>query len=314
MFRHIVSLCMLPALALPASAALVETVQSGVSEIRINGVLANEDSDAQTDGDVSVFARVGNATTPEVRAAARARVTGEMAANVRLDDKFQFSHTQVSEAISVATLKVTVAPDTVFLRNAVLDFLLPPSFVEVTSSGELQDNALEMVLFADLRVCFDTLCSSTDSRFSFQTTLTASWQEFDFSIQTEGEPGLDLSALEAPTVTDAGGPGVGFMRTTTLEFATFEGHLDLGLIPIGLPLTLEYQMQARGSGRMAANIGLAAINDPFILSTDPIQPGMALNIAVAPAVVPLPAAWLVLASGSLLTGALARRGARRPSA
>jgi hypothetical protein len=32
--------------------------------------------------------------------------------------------------------------------------LLPPSFLEVTSTAEVPSNALEMVILADLRVCF----------------------------------------------------------------------------------------------------------------------------------------------------------------
>jgi hypothetical protein len=99
-----------------------------------------------------------------------------------------------------------------------------------------------------------------------------------------------------------------FLRTTTIDFPAFHGHLDLGLIPAGVPLTVEYQMQARGSGLLLANIGLAAINDPFLLSTDPVQPGVALDLAVAPAApVPAPATWMLLLAGLALAPAFARR-------
>ncbi len=174
----------------------------------------------------------------------------------------------------------------------------------------MRSNALEMVLLASLRVCFATICGIGDEQFGFQSILTASWQAFNNSINVDGDAALDLSPLQNPTVTDVGGPGPNpeLLRTTTIDFPAFQGHLDLGLIPAGVPLTLEYQMQARGSGLLLANIGLAAINDPFLLSTDPVLPGVALDLAVAPqAPVPVPATWMLLLAGLALVPAFARR-------
>ena len=52
----------------------------------------------------------------------------------------------------------------------------------------------------------------------------------------------------------------GWLRTVTVDFPAFTGHLDLGMIPAGAPLTLEYQLQARGSGQLIGNQGLAGTN------------------------------------------------------
>ena len=267
------------AFAATAQTGALETVQSGASTVRVNGNIVADDSDAQTGGRVSTVAIFGTASTPEVRTAARSAFNGELAANVRMDDKNRFSHTNVTETISAATLSYHSAPDNALLRHASLDFTLPPSFVEVTNFGEVPSNALEMVLFADLRVCFATICSSGDSLFGFQSILTASFQSFAWSASATGDPSLNLDALRHPVITD--GITAPFERTTTLDFAAFHGHLDLGLVPAGSPLTVEYQLQTRGSGVLLANIGLAGINDPFILDTDPVS-AAALALTLGP--------------------------------
>jgi len=285
----------------------IETHQSGTASITVNGTRVADESDSKTDGRVSVAAFFGTLSTPEVRTAARSAFSGELASNVRMDDKNKFSFTRVDETISAATLEIRSAPDNALLRHAALDFILPRSFMEVTSNAELPNNALEMVLLADLRVCFANLCSSSDSRFTFQSILSGAWQSFQNNVQASGDPGLDLTPLHHPTITDNGGAH-DFLRTTTVDFGAFFGHLDLGLVPAGAPLTVEYQLQTRGSGRLVSNIGLAGINDPFVLDTDPVSAGV-LALTFAPAVaVPEPQAWVLLGAGLLLTiGALRRR-------
>ena len=295
--------------AAASAAPAITTHQSGTSTVTVNGAMVADQSDSQTDGRVSTVAIYGGRTTPEVRTAARSAVNGELAANVRMDDKQKFSFTQVDETISAATLEIHSAPDNALLRHASLDFVLPASFMEVTSNQELPHNALEMVLLADLRVCFANLCSSTDSHFSFQAILNATWQSFSNNVQVNGDASLDLSPLRNPTITQHDGPDA-FFRTVTVDFAAFHGHLDLGLIPTTAPFTVEYQMQARGSGRLAANIGLAGINDPFVLDTDPVQAG-ALLLTLEPAqAVPEPQTWALLVSGFALMAGMARRRTR----
>jgi len=92
-------------------------------------------------------------------------------------------------------------------------------------------------------------------------------------------------------------------------FSAYTGHLDLGIIPVGSPVTVEYIMQTRASGVGVGNIAIAAINDPFLLDTDPVQPG-ALTFVASP--VPEPGTGLLSLLG--LTGlARAARATRRRS-
>jgi hypothetical protein len=116
------------------AAPAITTHQSGTSTVKVNGATVADQSDSQTDGRVSTVAIYGTRSTPEVRTAARSAVNGELAANVRMDDKQKFSFTQVDETISAATLEIHSAPDNALLRHASLDFILPASFMEVTSN------------------------------------------------------------------------------------------------------------------------------------------------------------------------------------
>jgi hypothetical protein len=287
-----------------ASQAAVHTHQSGITQIEINGAIVEEAQDAKNDGDVSVSAIHGTLTTPEVRSAARSRFSsGEMAANVRIDSKTQFGGGQVF-TLSQATYALQVDQSPVATRAA-LDFFLPPSFMEATMNAEVPFDTMSLVLMADLRVCFSTSCSSADSQFTFQANLDAGWNGFSLATQVSAAPGVDVTPLENPTVTDVGGPGAGFLRTTTVDYAAFEGHLDLGTVVAGVPVRVEYLMQVRADGSFLDTIGLAAINDPFLLDTDPVQPGAALTLALAP--VPEPAGAALLGLG---LAALAVRRAR----
>jgi len=300
-------------LARPGMSAPIETTQFGLSRISLDHVDVAEEQDEQIEGRVSVFARSDGLTAPRVSTAARSGFSGEMAANVSMDDKLLFSGTDVL-VISKARFEIEVAPDNAFARRAALDFFLPPSLLEATSTEEVPDSDILLELGAVLRVCFALIACPTSSVFEFDVRLAGSWRFVRTDVSAEGDAALDLSPLRNPTVTDVGGPnaGVRFLRTTTVEFEAFHGHLDLGLIPPGQPLRVEYSMEATGSAiRLLGNVGLAAINDPFLLDTDPVQPGVPLNLSVTPrAAVPMPAAWKLLVGGLALAGALARRRPR----
>lgn len=292
-----------------AAAATVETLHGGRVTIR-SGSTTVEDGRSFRGANVSATAQLTAPNGSFARGAARSNVAGEIAANVRLDGKSNFFPLlAIDETISVAQFNVNVGPDNAFVRRASLDFLLPPSFVEVTSNAEFPDRELEMTILATLSVCFSTTCSAIDQQFFFQTRLTASYNDYFAAITARGNPALDLSSLRNPVVTDTAAnvpPGdIPFLRTVTVDFPEYSGHLDLGVIPMGSPLTVEYQMQARGEGDVAANIGLAAINDPFVLDTDPVLPGTAIMLATAP--VPEPATALLWAAGVLTLIGLARR-------
>lgn len=292
-----------------AGAATVQTVHGGIVSIR-SGSTTVEDSRTFLGANVSATAQLTAPNGSFSRGAARSSVSGEIAANVRLDGRNNFFPPLViAETISVAQFTVHVEPDNAFVRRASLDFFLPPSFVEVTSNAEFPHRELEMTIFATLSVCFSTTCALSDQQFSFQSRLEASYNDYFSIVTATGNPALDLSSLRNPVVTDTAAnvpPGdIPFLRTVTLDFPEYSGHLDLGVIPMGSPLTVEYQMQARGMGDVAANIGLAAINDPFVLDTDPVLPGTAIMLAAAP--VPEPTTAFLWTAGMLTLIAFARR-------
>ena len=182
----------------------VITHQSGISQIEIGGLRQVESTDAKNDGRVSVYALWGSRNTPEARTAARSG-SHEMAVNARIDDKLRFSNTDFSTVLSQSTYTVNVDPDNLFVRHAELDFVLPASYLEITSTAEIPFISLATVLLVDLRLCFETACSSTDAIFHMQANLDASYQAFNWSAVADGHSSLDLTPLRNPTVTDTHG-------------------------------------------------------------------------------------------------------------
>jgi len=81
----------------------------------------------------------------------------------------------------------------------------------------------------------------------------------------------------------------------------FQGSLDLGLIPAGAPMTVSYRLYAYAFGVGAANMGIAAINDPFLVSTDPVQRFDTLSLTLTNVdSVPEPDSRLLALAGSAL--------------
>lgn len=272
------------ALLLTAGTALSQSLtrQSGSSQIGISGTTVVDDHDAQTDGRVSVAAVTGTPPGRQARTAARSGAN-EMAVNALIRDDF-FSHTDFF-TLSEANYDIEVAPSPIAYR-AQLDFFLPPSYVEVKSNGEEFFNLIRTSMFADLRAFQGPSSSSGDSKFFFQSALEASWADYELSVSAMGDPQLDVTPLDSPIITDTGTSS--FIRTTLVEFPSFVGHLDLGIVPAGVSYTVEYVMQARAEGIVSQCSGIAAINDPFTLDTDPVQ--MAPTVVLTMIPVPEPAA------------------------
>jgi hypothetical protein len=207
--------------AVCARAAMIVTTQSGISQVEIANIRVVESSDAKTDGFVSMFALWGTQSTPEARTAARSG-SHEMAANARIDDKLMFSRTNFSAVLSQASYSITLAADNLFVHDAVVDFILPPSYLEVTSTAEVPFIALDTVLLADLRVCFAVACTLSDTRFHLQANLEASFQNFSWAANAIGDPSLDLTPLRNPTITDVGGAATISCAQPTLHLPFFK--------------------------------------------------------------------------------------------
>lgn len=117
--------------------------------------------------------------------------------------------------------------------------------------------------------------------------------------------------LPAPRVTiinQSGSPECGQFDgacTFLCEFPEYFGFLDLGQVA---PLTakcIAYTLTANVAGPAAFTDAIAAINDPFFFSSDPVSPVNAVQfVELAPVPVPTPVA--------LFASALALLGLARP--
>lgn len=281
-------------LAASVAPAAVITEQFGTSTIRANGAMQAEQAQAVTDSFASTQAIwPPSPTAAQGRTAARSSVE-EIAANAMILDT-SFTGVLFDEVMSAANFTLTVSPEFI-VRHATLEFFLPPSYMEVVSNGETYFNVMETVLLANLWVCYANSCGSSDERFQFQSIATVSYLNRGHSVQATGDPALDLSGLQNPDVTFT--PN-GFLNTYRVAFPEFTGILDVGDVPAGLPITVEYQVQARARGRALLNTAIAAINDPFLLSTDPVLQGTPLQLTFTPVVdtVPEPSTVLLVLSG-----------------
>jgi hypothetical protein len=288
--------------AVTASAAGI-TSQSASSFIEAGGTEQVRQDIAVTNGFASSQAvwPAGN-NIPQGRTAARSGDT-EIAANAGVFSDL-FTPRPIDLALSQATYIVQLPP-VLTPQTASLEFYLPPSYVEIVNNAELQFNEMHALFFAELRVCLTATCSVNDRQFYFQVNADGSYRNITHSIQLSGNPSLDLSTLQNPTVTDTSG---GFLRTYLVEFPDFTGVLDLGLIPGGSTLTVEYVLQARANGIAQFNSAIAAINDPFLVDTDPVQPGapLLLTTNAAAADVPEPSTALLCGPAAIALWMLAR--------
>lgn len=289
-------LASLLATAVAAHAGAV-TYQSAVSTIRSNNVVQVDQGQAALEARADTQGIwPGSPTNAQARTAARSRAE-EIGANAMILDT-AFTRLPFDEVISAATYNVFIGAEFVD-GDATIEFYLPPSYLEVLSNGELPNNEMEVVLYANLAVCYTTACLSADQRFLFQTIGNASANNQTHSIIAHGDPTLDLTPLRNPTVTFT----PGFLSTYLVEFPEFFGTLQISNIPGGSPLRVEYQIQARAKGLAVFNHAIAAINDPFTVTTDPIRQGTPITVtftdtAVDP--VPEPSTAILLFTGAAI--------------
>ncbi len=279
-----------------------DTEQDAQSSVAINQVEVASDSIGAINGQASSRALYPAAPTAyQARTAARSSST-EIAANSQILDT-AYSFEPFDLVLSQANYAIEV-PAEAFSRTADFDFFLPPSYLEVVSSAELPDNELRASMLAEVRVCFSSSCSLGDERFRFDAFLNASWREHAENYGASGDTSLDLSLL-APTLTDGDYSAFNFERTVNYAFPAFTGQIEVGRVPAGQTVRIEYVMQTRASGELIFNSAIAAINDPFELDTDAVMAGAPISsLTIAP--VPEASTVMMLAAG-LLALALRRR-------
>lgn len=258
--------------------AVTQTFQSASSQVDAFGTTQVRDDDSTIDGSASTQAIwPAGAGIAQGRTAARSRAA-EIAANARVFSDSFASSRNFDLALSQAYYAVQLDPQVVG-NNAHVEFFLPPSYVELVHNAETAFNDLYAVFFADLRVCFDSSCNLGDQVFYLQGELSGDFNTTTPSMQVEAHASLDITPLLNPTYTDS---GPGFIRTYLYEFPEFAGRVDIGRVNAGSPLRVEYTLQARASGQTLLNSAIAAVNDPFLVDTDPVRLGAPIQVTFSP--------------------------------
>ena len=255
-----------------AAQAGVVVHPSATSEIRTSpGTQATQSQATSGTPAASQAIWPASPTNAQARTAARSSAL-EIGANALITDS-AFTRLNFDEVISAASYAITATPE--FLNSgSLIEFYLPPSYLEVESNLELPNNTMEVLLLANLEVCFRSVCTK---EFFFQSIATASYNNQNFSTLLSGNPMLDLTALDNPQVSLTPSSDL-FLRTYLVEFPDYAGSFDFGAVPVGESVEVRYQIQARAKGLAAFNHAIAAINDPFTVTTDPIRQGTPLSL------------------------------------
>lgn len=314
--RHAGGLAALLTVLLPALAAPVTIDRRASSSITSQGVLQVEDDGSPPPGSVidpgTASAQALWPPSPldaQGRTAARS-TANDFAANARIvSNGFDLRNQGSFDRVMSVAHYVLHAEGALVPQRASFEFFLPPSYVELVTNAETPHPDMSAFVVASLRICFAQGCSDPDTVFRLQGRLSGDHFGFLHNVLTEGDPQLDLSPLQAaaPVVTDDG-----FIRTVLLEFPAYSGIVDLGLVPVGEPVHVEYQLQARVDGEVWFSSATAAINDPFFLDSDPVRPSPAGVLTLTAVDVPdgqVPApGTAALALAALLGLGRARRG------
>lgn len=320
--RIVFSILFLCATAFPAAGALLttETRQSTSAGICTDGILgcAGGVSSAVTGASVnstshSNISDGGPASQSEARTAARSGSL-EIAANASLRHRESGPFENYTEVRSDAIYEW----DVVVLNpgNVSFTFNLPPGFVEVQSNAEFQNILnLHADVQANIQFCTPACTYSVFNDLLFQmfAELEANFQTYDLRNSAySANPALDLEALRHDTVVLA---DAGFLRTWTWAYESFTGEIPLGHFAAGDTFTISYRLLSTVYADFGGfdTAALAAINDPFFLSSDALPQQDALTFAFSPAApVPLPAALPLFATALCgLCGYTLRRTRRR---
>ncbi len=265
----------------------------------------------------------GAFNTAHAITAARA-TESDFAANAKIEARNFFTDPQLryTKVESVAHYGAAIFndnPATSF--NLGMEFLIPPSFMELTLTNELPN--LSMTSSIDALITLTTTPPPGPGTDPVISTLLQIHAEVSGSfrsgptftsnlIQTQG---VVLTGILAPTITitnTSSGTGCGAFDsqcTFLYDFGDIAGTIDLGILSPGEGLAVNYFMTATVSGPAAFTGAIAALNDPFFLAGDPLPPvPRPAFVELAP--VPAPSSVILLGSALLLVTTLRNRAAQ----
>ena len=249
--------------------------------------------------------------------AARATET-DFAANAKIEARNFFTdpRTGYSKVESVAHYGAAIFNDSLATNfNLGMEFLIPPSFMELTLTNELPN--LRMTSSIDALITLTTLPLPGTGAPPLISALLQIHAEVSgsfnsrptFSSSLMQVPGVSLAGLAAPTITvtnNSGGTGCGAFDgqcTFLYDFGEIAGTINLGVLTPLESLAVNYFMTATVSGPATFTGAIAALNDPFFFSDDPLPPvPRPAFVELAP--VPAPSTAILLGSALLVTSAL----------
>jgi len=168
--------------------------------------------------------------------------------------------------------------------DVIVDFLLPAGFLEIRGQAEADPGSFiaTATISASLTLTTPDVFGDQASVLSFGANLSGDFYSQSVSSSASsntlgafpfgGPPSpLDVSPLENTTLTsvDSMTPDFIPVRTTTWEYPSFEGQVNIGTIPTGQPFELTYTITARVVGGGPLLGAIAAINDPFNVTQVP---------------------------------------------
>ncbi len=293
--------------AAPAQAAVLifNTSQSAIAEIFVDNVSAGFDTNTRQFGLADSLASTGSLFTQGARAAGRA-AHNEFAANAQFahDGSLFFHDFSAGAGATIAIVAVNPLPG-----NVQFDFFLPPTELEFSTFGEFPTQEYHATASATILIEFTTpMGNHVEAHFNFDAELTGTYADIPTltpnvtataTVEDDSgthDAGMDLSPLFAPFITRQEN---GSNRTINATFPSFIGLLDIGQVSGNSAVRVTYVIDADVRGFGARTHALAAINDPFALSSEPVMMGTTI-FPVGGEIVPEPATATVFAALAVL--------------